>query len=472
MYRLLEQHAANPRYFLEHRATFSRSGTSAKKWLASVMDDHATPFRENKVKIVLPLTDPELLSKEPQEPTAEDEPQSPPVRTTPSGGKVALVACVGKKKSRPMAAQDLYDSDWFRKASKYARQVADEWYILSAKHGLIAPETVIEPYDETLKTMPAAGRRAWAGRVADELRSVLQVDDQVVMLAGKDYREHLMAPIRAMGCGVQAPMEGLRIGEQLRWLNQRLSERKPAISTGGRLGEIQHFYDILDELERRVGGKRTLAEAHGRMGWPKRGVYFFFEPGEERTTSGTGLRVVRVGTHGLKTGSSSTLWGRLKQHMGTVGGSDPGGGNHRGSVFRLHVGSALIRRDSRSEAVAGGWGKGGSADRLVRERERPLERAVSRQIRSMPLLWVDIGDRPGPSSMRGYVERNAIALLSNYNSRNAPIDPPSTDWLGRWAARKAIRDSGLWNVNHVAESCDPEFLGPLATFAANTRTPT
>jgi len=274
-----------------------------------------------------------------------------------------------------------------------------------------------------------------------------------------------------MGCSVQAPMEGLRIGEQLRWLNQRLSGRKPAMSTGGRLGDIQRFYEILDELERRVGGKRTLAEADGRMGWPKRGVYCFFEPGEERTTSGTGLRVVRVGTHGLKTGSKSTLWGRLKQHQGTVGGSDPGGGNHRGSVFRLHVGSALIRRDSWSEVVAGGWGKGGSADRLVRERERPLERAVSQQIRSMPFLWVDIGDEPGPSSMRGYFERNAIALLSNYDRRNAPIDPPSAGWLGRWADREAIRDSGLWNVNHVAESCDPDFLDPLAMFAANTGTP-
>jgi len=468
MYRLLEQHAANPRYFLDHRATFSRSGTSAKKWLAAVMDDYLAPFRENKVKIVLPPADPEIPSKEPQKPTAEAQPQSPRVRTTLSRGKVALVACVGKKRPRPMAAQDLYDSDWFRKASKYAKQVADGWYILSAKHGLIAPETVIEPYDETLKTMAAAGRRAWAGRVAHELQSVLQAGDEVVMLAGKDYREHLMGPIGAMGCGVQAPMEGLRIGEQLRWLNQRLSGRKPAVITGGRLGDIQRFYDILLELERRLGGKRTLAEADGSMGWPKRGAYFFFEPGEERTTSGAGLRIVRVGTHGLKTGSGSTLWGRLKQHKGTVGGSDPGGGNHRGSVFRLHVGSALIRRGSRSEAVAGGWGKGGSADRLVRERERPLERAVSRQIRSMPLLWVDIGDEPGPSSMRGYVERNAIALLSNCNSRNAPIDPPRSDWLGRRAAREAIRDSGLWNVNHVAGSCDPEFLGVLAMFAAHT----
>ena len=57
--------------------------------------------------------------------------------------KIALVACVSRKTPRPLPAQDLYVSDWFRKASAYARRVADEWYILSAKHGLVSPDTVI-----------------------------------------------------------------------------------------------------------------------------------------------------------------------------------------------------------------------------------------------------------------------------------------------------------------------------------------
>ena len=66
-----------------------------------------------------------------------------------------------------------------------------------------------------------------------------------------------------------------------------------------RLEHIKHFYKILDLLEEKVGGKRLLAECDGRMDWPKRGVYFFFEPGESRSTSGEGPRVVRVGTHAL-----------------------------------------------------------------------------------------------------------------------------------------------------------------------------
>lgn len=136
--------------------------------------------------------------------------------------KIALVACVSKKNTRPMPARDLYISDWFCKASAYAMRVADKWYILSAKHGLVALDTVIEPYDETLNRMPAAARRAWARRVLTDLGRVLQPGDHVLILAGKKYRENLISPIQQMGCSVEIPMEGLGIGKQLRWLKQRL----------------------------------------------------------------------------------------------------------------------------------------------------------------------------------------------------------------------------------------------------------
>jgi hypothetical protein len=38
-------------------------------------------------------------------------------------------------------------------------------------------------------------------------------------------------------------------------------------------------------------------------------------------------------------------------------------------------------------------------------------------------LWLSVDDEPGPQSLRGCIERNAIALLSNYGK--LPIDPPS-----------------------------------------------
>ena len=75
-------------------------------------------------------------------------------------------------------------------------------------------------------------------------------------------------------------------------------------SDSPRLADTIRFYDILERIERRVGGAHVLANCNGRMNWPERGVYFFYEYGETRSGSGCGLRVVRVGTHAVSAGST------------------------------------------------------------------------------------------------------------------------------------------------------------------------
>jgi hypothetical protein len=105
-----------------------------------------------------------------------------------------------------------------------------------------------------------------------------------------------------------------------------------------RLDDLTRFYSLLDRLEKRFRGKRTLRALSQFEDWPPRGVYFFFERSEVRKDSGKGPRVVRVGTHGVADGVGSTLYQRLRQHRGTRAG----GGNHRASIFRLLVGQALI----------------------------------------------------------------------------------------------------------------------------------
>ena len=132
---------------------------------------------------------------------------------------IALVACVSKKNKSPMPARDLYISDWFLKASAYADRISDQWFILSAKYGLLDPDDAIDPYDETLNKMPVKARRDWAVKVLDELIPKLDHDDQVVILAGMKHREFLVDPLGASGYQVEIPMEGLRIGEQLSWLS-------------------------------------------------------------------------------------------------------------------------------------------------------------------------------------------------------------------------------------------------------------
>ena len=213
---------------------------------------------------------------------------------------------------------------------------------------------------------------------------------------------------------------------------------------------LDDFYSLLSDLRQKQGGYRFLRTADGRMGWPQQGVYFFFEPGEVRE-DGTTLRVTRVGTHALIETSRTTLWDRLRQHRGNVGGRNPGGGNHRGSIFRLHVGTALISRDGWPEAAAT-WGDGSSAPREVRAREVALERAASEYIGAMPFLWLGVQDR----NARASLELGAISLLSNLDRE--PVDPPSPAWLGHHADREAVKRSGLWNVQHVDAPPNPAVL--------------
>lgn len=222
--------------------------------------------------------------------------------------------------------------------------------------------------------------------------------------------------------------------------------------------DINQFYHLLTCLEQKNYQKRLLATCTGKMNWPKRGVYFFFEPGEVRNNRD--IRVVRVGTHAITQDSHTTLWERLRNHRGTIKGRHPNGGNHRGSIFRLHVGTAII---SKENLEAPTWAVGNTAKADIRDQEYNVEKKVSYYIQKMPFLWLAVNDPPGPRSDRKYLEKNAIALLSNFN-KNQHIDSSSSDWLGKYAWNKKVQLSGLWNDNHVDEEYNPDFLNLLKQY--------
>jgi hypothetical protein len=55
----------------------------------------------------------------------------------------------------------------------------------------------------------------------------------------------------------------------------------------------------------------------------------------------------------------------------------------------------------------------------------------------MPFIWLALLD----GSLRKCIERNAIALLSNFGK--SALDESSEAWLGRCAESTKIRESGL-----------------------------
>jgi hypothetical protein len=145
------------------------------------------------------------------------------------------------------------------------------------------------------------------------------------------------------------------------------------------------FYGILENLAVRLGGGRALGDCDGRMFWPSRGVYFFFEPGEVRGTAyGDAPRIVRVGKHAVSSGSKTTLWQCLRQHKGYGGTAEGCAGNHRGSIFRHHAGVALIR-SGRFAELEQAW-KTPEPAAEMRTQEMPLEQLVREYLGKMCVL--------------------------------------------------------------------------------------
>ncbi len=131
--------------------------------------------------------------------------------------RIGLVACGKGKLDRPAPARDLYNGALFRKASAYCEATYDGWFILSAKHGLVDRETLVEPYDLSLSHLDQPERRAWAERVVEDLRRRDLLDAEFFMHAGEKYAR----PLEPLLGVTHRPLRGLGIGRQLAWYRAR-----------------------------------------------------------------------------------------------------------------------------------------------------------------------------------------------------------------------------------------------------------
>lgn len=132
--------------------------------------------------------------------------------------RVGLVGCVKEKAAVPMPAANLYTSALFRGRTRYVERTCDRWFILSALHGVVDPDTVLAPYDESLDRASRQRRRAWSSQVLAQLHELLGdlCSYEFEVHAGAPYRDFgLLDGLRAEGATVLNPTEGMRIGHQL-----------------------------------------------------------------------------------------------------------------------------------------------------------------------------------------------------------------------------------------------------------------
>src|SRR3984885_2498747 len=254
---------------------------------------------------------------------------------------IVLVTCVKSKGTRPAAAKDLYISALFRKKRAYAERAGVPWFILSAEHGLVAPDEWLAPYERYLADTTASYRSAWGAWVAarlDLLAGPLSVKAGEIH-AGSTYLHALRPHLERLGARVVDPLHGLSMGRRLAWygsIDQEIAEEAE---------EPNHVNQFVEAL--RDGTSAVSPEAfadRGKATVDRPGLYSWWvdQAGAVDLSRGLGLLVecglIYAGLAGATRWpsgkrSKNTLWSRvMTMHLG---------GNHEFSTFRLTLGAIL-----------------------------------------------------------------------------------------------------------------------------------
>lgn len=187
---------------------------------------------------------------------------------------------------------------------------------------------------------------------------------------------------------------------------------------------LRDLYDLIHSLP-------VLDGDTPRRQLPANGLYLFFERGETSEAMGYSHdRIVRVGINT----APGRFPNRIRSHYGLVNSL---GGNKNGSVFRKHLGGALLRSRNENDPRLQNWlTQGGQSYPEV-------EAEVSQRLRDrFTFVCVQIDDK----SERLLLEQGLIALLAQ-----SPSEEPSPQWLGQHAVNEKIGRSGLWNTQHVGD---------------------
>ena len=151
---------------------------------------------------------------------------------------LAIIACSASKLDKAAPARDLYTGALFKASLAVAEALSDRVVILSAKHGVLELDAVVEPYDVALASMDKSQRLIWGDMVARALLKVLGIKDRTNIKECEAASERVLclAPGSYVKCighlygrgKWSMPLEGLGIGQQKKHLATMLERREAA----------------------------------------------------------------------------------------------------------------------------------------------------------------------------------------------------------------------------------------------------
>ncbi len=134
---------------------------------------------------------------------------------------IVLIGCGKEKLPHRAKAKDLYTGTLFKKSRAYAEKFGDDWGILSAKHGVLYPDEMVEPYDLALQDLDREKLEDWIRETNGDLRRRWP-GEFFVCLAGELYGRAFQRPVNLQA---EFPLAGLGLGERLQALNVALRSK-------------------------------------------------------------------------------------------------------------------------------------------------------------------------------------------------------------------------------------------------------
>jgi len=297
-------------------------------------------------------------------------------------------------------------STLFRYSYQYAKRFADKVYILSAKHGLISEDMIIEPYDLTLKNMTTSEKITWSNNVILQLIAEFNLDtDDFIVLAGVDYSQYLLRYLK----NYKLPLGTRPLGMRISYLKETLCE-----------STCENNCLILHELFN--SAKKFAYNEIDKIPF-ENGIYIVFEKGEMYNML---ERVVRIGTHD----SPSRLKARLKDHFLKE--------NKDGSIFIKNIGKSMLNKNT--DTYLETWSQDTSKQKnkcLINvEKQRNVEKEVSIYLQNnFSFACFRVDDK----NLRLRLEKGIISTIFSDDDFL-----PSDNWLGKYSPVEKIKQSGLW----------------------------
>jgi hypothetical protein len=139
---------------------------------------------------------------------------SPPPKKKPLMQVVGLINCCSQKMPHACEASKLYQGRLFKRALKLIQLITREFGILSAKHHLVLPNEIIEPYDKTI----SKSNHAWAELTKAKIKIQYPAAKFKVILS----RPYLQA-MKGLDYEEIIPKK-LNIGEQINFIDKKIFE--------------------------------------------------------------------------------------------------------------------------------------------------------------------------------------------------------------------------------------------------------